>query len=718
MANKRRKAPKKVAIVGGGCAAITTAWELTRPELAGEFDVTVFQVGWRLGGKGASGRGANGRVEEHGLHVWMGHYDNAFRVMRDCYAELKRDPNECPIATWQDAFVPDRYTGLAARTEAGEWRRIMAHFPPAAGSPGDPRLPLPTTVMAYLSRSIRLLLTLLSSAQSFSGLQSTLDAAYADGSKPRGNVRDRDTAVSEVNRFLRYGQLASLTAVIQAVNTLAAIIEVIPGFPSPLLERFLDEVGGATRARLDPLLAADAESQFLWEIIDMVLAEIRGIFRFGLITDPRGFDVIDEYDFREWLKLNGAADRSINSTLVRGMYDLAFAYEDGDPDKPGMAAGQGLRSALRMFIGYRGSLFWKLQAGMGDIVFAPLYEVLKRRGVKFEFFHRLTNVGIGDDKGQRYVTTLEFDVQAAVRGGGEYQPLVSVKKLPCWPAEPLWHQLECGDEMKANCLEFEAFWDQRRVGAKVLRVNEDFDFVVLGVSVGVVPHVCREILAVDGRWRNMVSHVKTTSTQCFQLWLKSDLPDLGWHEEPPSVSGFVEPFDSWADMTHLAAVEDWPNQPGSIAYFCNVLPLPEPQADVLSDLAYPDKHRARVRDNAIRFLNEDVVHLWPNATRNGEFRWETLLNATAEPVQHAFDTQFWVANVNPSDRYVLSLPGSMKYRISPLDYTYDNMTITGDWTNCGFNVGCVEAAVMSGRLAAHALSGFPALEDIPGYDTP
>jgi hypothetical protein len=83
-----------------------------------------------------------------------------------------------------------------------------------------------------------------------------------------------------------------------------------------------------------------------------------------------------------------------------------------------------------------------------------------------------------------------------------------------------------------------------------------------------------------------------------------------------------------------------------------------------------------------------------------------------------FDSQFWTANVNPSDRYVLALPGSMKYRISPLDNTYDNLTIAGDWTECGFNEGCVEAATMSGRLAAHAISQSPPLKDIVGYDHP
>jgi len=66
----------------------------------------------------------------------------------------------------------------------------------------------------------------------------------------------------------------------------------------------------------------------------------------------------------------------------------------------------------------------------------------------------------------------------------------------------------------------------------------------------------------------------------------------------------------------------------------------------------------------------------------------------------------------------LSLPGSSAYRISPLDRTYDNLTIAGDWTDCGLNAGCVEAAVMSGRLAAHAIAQWPRLEDIVGFDHP
>ena len=50
----------------------------------------VYEKSWRLGGKGASGRDADGRILEHGLHVWLGFYENAFRMMRECYARGRR----------------------------------------------------------------------------------------------------------------------------------------------------------------------------------------------------------------------------------------------------------------------------------------------------------------------------------------------------------------------------------------------------------------------------------------------------------------------------------------------------------------------------------------------------------------------------------------------------------------------------------------------------
>jgi uncharacterized protein with NAD-binding domain and iron-sulfur cluster len=60
-------------------------------------------------------------------------------------------------------------------------------------------------------------------------------------------------------------------------------------------------------------------------------------------------------------------------------------------------------------------------------------------------------------------------------------------------------------------------------------------------------------------------------------------------------------------------------------------------------------------------------------------------------------------NFQPSDRYVLSVPGSVKYRLDPGDTGFENLVVAGDWTRCVINAGCVEAATISGMLAAEAL---------------
>ncbi len=700
--------PIRVAVIGGGCAGLSAAFELTRPEHAGLYQVTVYQMGWRLGGKGASGRGVADRIEEHGLHLWMGFYENAFGLMRECYAERHEAFPNCRFADWRDAFKPAPDVGVADRTHDG-WAFWVAHFPPGQGEPGDPDADAPFTVIAYLRQSAVLIGELLRSAA---------------GREVDPTPRDRgaDSFADAVSALLRYGQLATTAALIEAS---ALLREAIDGFfpqmfrdgASPLLA-LLDGFGAAARKQLDFLVAGDGELRRVWQVIDVILAILRGSIRMNLALDPRGFDAINEWDWREWLRLHGASEQSLDSGFIRGIYDLAFAYEDGDVRRPRLAAGVALRGAMRMFFTYRGALFYRMSAGMGDVVFAPLYQVLKKRGVRFEFFHRLQNVGLspGDPAS---VATLEFDVQARVEGGGEYQPLVNVHNVPSWPARPDESQLENGAD-----LDFEAVWEQRRAGTKTLEVERDFDFVVLGVGAGAIPQVARELIEREPRWRDMIRHVKTVPTQAFQIWTSPDTRELGWTDGRVNLSGFMAPFDTWADMSHLLAEESWREPVRGIAYFCSVLPDGAPDAQVTREFEH--EQRARVRENAIRFLENHVGELWPNARRpEGGFRWEILAAPPDSSVKTAcrsgpcrFDTQFWTANVNPTDRYVQSLPGSPAYRISPLDMTFDNLTIAGDWTATGLDSGCIESAVMSGKLAAHAISGRPALRDIVGYDHP
>ena len=103
---------EKIAILGGGIGALTAAFELTNiPDWQSQYDITVYQQGWRLGGKGASARNpdANWRIEEHGPHVWFGFYFNAFRVIEGAYEYCRQNGllPEGAFTTWQQAFQTD-----------------------------------------------------------------------------------------------------------------------------------------------------------------------------------------------------------------------------------------------------------------------------------------------------------------------------------------------------------------------------------------------------------------------------------------------------------------------------------------------------------------------------------------------------------------------------------------------------------------------------------
>lgn len=710
---------ERVAIIGGGCAGLTAAFELSRPEHRGRYEITVYQMGWRLGGKGASGRARAGRIEEHGLHLWMGFYENAFRLMRECYAELGRDPQQCPIARWDDAFKPAPFVAVTDRTQRGEWEFWMARFPATHDQPGDPLDEHnPYTLNAYLAKAAALVIELLRSATAPPSQRSEERSAWSQAAE---RVNSPERLVESVEWLLRHGQLAGAAALLEALQLLRTLLDasaqLVNVSQGNVVLRLVEAIAGAARRQLELLVEHDAPLRRSWQLVDLVLAIIRGSISHGLSLNPQGFDAIDDYDWREWLALHGASDAALQSGFVRAIYDLAFAYVDGDPARPQLSAACALRGALRMFFTYRGALFWRMSAGMGDCVFAPLYEVLERRGVRFEFFHRLAEIACEGPAGSAHVSALHFDVQAEPRSGA-YEPLVDVNGLPCWPAAPDYAQLLDGTQLEHERIAFESPWERRRTRPHVLRVGEDFDFTVLAVGGGAVAGVSAQLIARSPRWQRMSEHLHSVATQALQLWLRESLPGLGWRQPPVNLSGWVEPFDTWADMTHLIPAEASRASVKSIAYFCSPLPGAARQGE-----EFVAEQRERVREAARGFMQRELVGLWPRARAEaGGFRWELL---ALEPDSDAalsgearFDQMFWTANVRPSDRYVLSLPGAQKHRLSPLDMSFDNLTVAGDWTHTGLNTGCVESAVISGLLAAHALSGRPALEGIIGYDHP
>lgn len=716
----------RVAILGGGAAGASLAYELSRPEHQGRYEITVFQEGWRLGGKGASGRGVYGRIEEHGLHVWLGWYENAFAMMRNVYGELGRDPAHVPIATWRDAFFPAPHVGVAEKTSQGGWDLWSVFFPPLPGDPGDVALAgevlQPEGLLSVVRRGL-------------GGFNHALRYAY--GLTAAGVPAEALDALIAHGPAVGRGETPEpgfVSAQLDALESLVAALESHQEAvrdTSKIRELAIELIGAAQLVlwalREPPIEFPGA----LLPVVDLALTITRGVLAEHLDQNPAGFDAIDDRDFVEWLKQHGASRRTTDGATVRGFYSLAFAFKDGDPEQPLASAGSAARLLIRLFLGYRGAIFYKMRGGMGDIIFAPIHELLSRRGVRFEFFHqveRLVPSRTVDAHGTRHIESVELSVQARPRDGEPYQPLVDVRGMPSWPSEPRWEQLVDGAQLRAARVAFESPTEHRFTSQRTIRVGTDFDFVALGVGPGAVTHVARDLVATHPRWREVTANLHTVATQALQLWLRPTTDELGWPRGPVTLSAFEHPLDTWAEMTHVLDAEDWPvgQAPRSVAYLCNVLDERIIRAARPSAPGFEQRLAPRVRKGMVDYMDQQLPLLWPRAGARGRgFDWSVLFDhrnvaggGVGAPDQSALDAQYFRANVRPSERYALCLPGTTRLRMSPLEETFDNLTVCGDWTANGIYKGCVEGAVVSGRLAAHALTQAPRLEAIPGFDGP
>jgi len=232
------------------------------------------------------------------------------------------------------------------------------------------------------------------------------------------------------------------------------------------------------------------------------------------------------------------------------------------------------------------------------------------------------------------------------------------------------------------------------------------------------------------RWAGMVSRVKTVPTKAAQVWLDKSIDELGWSRGSGIYTALGEGFDAYADMSHVLASEAWAGgappmagAPGdraparSLAYFCG--PLADSVRDAARLRALKGREEASLTPQLKAAFEADVsAALKLEVEGDLDVVLRTTMSKFWPKLNEAKVSRYVQANHEGSERYTLSLPGSLEARISPLEVDIDNMTVAGDWTACGLDCGCVEAAVMSGLLAATAISGKPKLEDIVGYDHP
>ncbi len=684
----------KVAILGGGMAGLSAAWRLSEPGWRDRFDaITVYQRGWRLGGKAASSRGIHGRIEEHGLHIWLGYYENAFSMLRECYAELNRTATDpaSPIKTWDQALIPGDNLGLADKF-GGDWLMWLGTFTRNDGLPGEPgSAGREITVLDFTRRAVHLVRDFAESQRAAAPVGVTLSTS---ATPPRA-----------AGWFETVGNAAR-----------AALLALTD--PKTLRRSVTQQIEvavDAARTALDFEHRPDHRRS--WQLLSMMTAVIRGILADNLVTDPRGFRAANDEDYNAWLLRHGAHPDVLDFALVRGLYDLVFAYEDADPERPSFGAGQAIFLTALALFQYKGAIFWKMTAGMGDIVIAPTYQALRRRGVEFEFFHRLDALHLDDQRLRVDAITIGRQVHLA-EGVAHYEPLTRVRGLPVFPDTPIRDQL--GDQNPSSGWHsLETYWsDHVDAATRVLRRGADFDHVVLAVSLGMLPVVAGELIEDRVEWREMTSKIRTVATQAFQLWLGPDERSLGWDEPAVTISAYLRPFETWASMPQTLWAEDWPehDRPRTVAYFCGTVNAPWPSAEV--GAGYLRRYQQRLRADAADFVDRNLGPFFPKALTSNGFDWHLLAGVNGERDAVALSTQHLSANVDPSDRYVQSVPGSDRYRLRPDESGYDNLVLAGDWTDSGMNAGCIEAAVLSGLEAANVLLGRHRFHRIRGFYVP
>jgi uncharacterized protein with NAD-binding domain and iron-sulfur cluster len=703
-----KPAKVKVAIIGGGCAGMTAAFELTRPEHAGRYEVTVYQPGWRLGGKGASSRGPADRIEEHGLHLWMGYYDNAFRLMRECYEELARDPAASPIVGWRDAFVPADTVGAAYRTSAGGWAPWVAKLPRMPGLPGDPG-PAPATLTLdnYLVRTIGLVSSMMRAVAERAGVHSVANLGAM--------LRTPERAAEGMRSLFRMGMLGGLGGALESLHALQFALESAPGHGREHVLRLLELASNAIKALIDDQVRDRDDLRPIADATDIALASVRGALRAGLASGSKGFDVLDDFECRDFLAKHGASARALDSGFLRGLYDLGFAYEDGE--QPRISTAAAMRGAHRLFYTYRGAFFWKMTAGMGEIVFAPLYELLVRPR---------RQVRVLSARGQPAPRPARAALARRGAGGRRAGHDGRRAALPA-----------AGERSRAAVLagfgRLRAAQRRRPASRRGTRIRVDVGQATRrqqgparrrglrhghprggpGRGARGLPgdRRARRTLEGHGPARQGGPHAgvpavdereparsRVARRRRQRVGLRQALRHVGRHEPPRAQRGLA-----------VGAAID------------RLLLLGDGDAGGRG-VAVSGRLRQEVRRRATRFLDEQMGHLWPRATSGGRFRWDLLQTppgtAPGPADSSRFASQHYVANVNPTDWYTLAVPGSRRHRVSPLDDTYDNLRVAGDWTDTRLNLGSVEGAVISGRLAAHAISGSPRLSEIVGYDSP
>jgi len=593
-------ARRRIAILGGGMAGLTAALELTRTErLRERFDVTVYQLGWRLGGKCASGVDEHGRNIEHGLHIWFGYYENTFALLNAVYDEWE-PPRGQKIRRVAQAIEKVELTPIGNGDAANPgW--YMVKYPSNRLQPGkdDVQVDVWNSLIGLMNVGAKFAEDMLDANPRLKTVAVTLNHPKSLSAMHIAGGASRAGAVGNV-------KIGDTPKHLRALAKTARSIDVKHAW---YVQSELEDIIRALQDLSQAMDTGQIKNVPMGNLMSQ-LVEVKAAFAAGIVKDvllgQMPIAELDKIEFRAWLRQHGAHRESLDkSPYVKALYDTMFQYPGGDHAKPRFGAGTAAQVVLRMLGTYAGALAWRLSAGTGSAVIAPLYEVLKKRGVKFQFFHKLTQVGLAEREDM--LDTLTFDRQVLLRPVEDlarppakelplktaeekaYDPLRMVNGLLSWGEEPDWSAIEGGVEMKKAGVDLESHWCQQKVGAVTLKRGADFDDAILAIPLGAFKKLnadggpCDQLIARSQRFRLMERSQLLVPSVSVQLWSTETLAQLGWRGASPAAVAGPGTLGIWSDMPKVLAHENSGRQaaarkgaartndlPKSLHYLCDV----------------------------------------------------------------------------------------------------------------------------------------------------
>ncbi|HAP74628.1 MAG TPA: hypothetical protein DCR14_00915 [Acidimicrobiaceae bacterium] len=716
---------RRIVILGGGPAGLSAALSLTDPSLhpnwRDEYEVTVLQMGWRVGGKGATGRRGvtrsvdgewvlegDARVQEHGIHLFGNMYVNSLRTLNTCFSELQPSDGE-PVMTVDTELLPSNYIQLADYF-GGRWHLTPQHLPHNDLEPwGDAEYPSLDILFREL---LRLAGELLAEALGYAG---------------DGPGTERASSTDDVAHE-GHTHLAALHAV-------HAHHAAHPHAPDPDHHRealhHLEHAVAVVHRLLHAAHLDEKPSEHI-ALLRSVLCQLelyvtvgKGVVADNIVVN--GIDSVDGENFMDWCRRHGMSEMAVNSSPVQMPAEMCFQFPQGDTaQEPRFSASGFLWFVLRQVLACGQATYW-FHRGTGDTVVAPFYRVAMQRGVEFRFFHKVTNVALGDDG--RSVGAIDIDIQATTVGGAPYAPLVRLADGSwAWPDAPIYDQLVQGDALRDQHIDLESWWTPwQPVGRTTLVAGVDFDEVVMALPLPCLPLVAPELVAV-APWAPAVDAFGGLATVAAQIWTNRTGTELGFptlRGTDRVVGGAAVPPLGFSDMTDVLTTEQWAqvygadSSPEALIYLCGPLQHvgPWPPFDQHETPHLADERAKATVVQWLRTATSVMPAAGTLATTPQSFDFAALwappgVSAMGE---ERFEFQYWRANIDPNERYVPSPPGLVGLRPRAWESGFDNLALASDWIFTGLNIGSFEAAVMSGMLAAHALTGAPALHDIAGY---